>query len=169
MLIKGEPGASKRPCWRRKSQRHSTCRLFQWHIKSTTKAQQGLYQATMRSPASATRSWVTRRLPISATTSSRACSGGLSNAKTPSVVLIDEVDKADIRVPNDLLRELDHAPGSPRLRRSNWSTPDTGRWFSSPRTTRKRITRRLPALLLPHREVPGRETMTKIVDVHFRT
>jgi MoxR-like ATPase len=105
LLIKGEPGTGKtmlaieiasaleRP-------------LFEWHIKSTTKAQHGLYEYDAVS-----------RLRDSQLGDSRVhdirnyiMQGMLWKAflsETPAVLLIDEVDKADIEFPNDLLRELD--------------------------------------------------------------
>src|SRR6201991_943330 len=105
LLVKGEPGTGKtllaievakalgRP-------------LFEWHIKSTTKAQHGLYEYDAVS-----------RLRDSQLGDSRVhdirnyiMQGMLWKAflsETPAVLLIDEVDKADIEFPNDLLRELD--------------------------------------------------------------
>ena len=81
--------------------------LIQWHIKSTTKAQQGLYEydavSRLRDSAS---------LATSACTTSRnyIVKGKLweaFEADAPAVLLIDEIDKADIEFPNDLLLELD--------------------------------------------------------------
>jgi MoxR-like ATPase len=105
LLVKGEPGTGKtmlaieiakaigRP-------------LFEWHIKSTTKAMHGLYEYDAVS-----------RLRDSQLGDSRVhdirnyiVRGMLWNAflsEQPAVLLIDEVDKADIEFPNDLLRELD--------------------------------------------------------------
>jgi len=105
LLVKGEPGTGKtmlaieiakaigRP-------------LFEWHIKSTTKAQHGLYEydAVSRLRDSQLgdakvhdiRNYIMQGMLWSAF---------VSNA--PAVLLIDEVDKADIEFPNDLLRELD--------------------------------------------------------------
>jgi MoxR-like ATPase len=105
LLVKGEPGTGKtmlaveiakaigRP-------------LFEWHIKSTTKAQHGLYEYDAVS-----------RLRDSQLGDGRVhdirnyiVQGMLWKAfisEAPAVLLIDEVDKADIEFPNDLLRELD--------------------------------------------------------------
>ncbi len=44
LLVKGEPGTGKTMLADRSGRGHSTCRCSQWHIKSTTKAQQGLYE-----------------------------------------------------------------------------------------------------------------------------
>src|SRR5437879_12562567 len=80
--------------------------LIEWHIKSTTKAQQGLYEydAVSRLRDSQLgdprvheiRNYIMRGMLWQAFTS-----------ETPVVLLIDEIDKADIEFPNDLLRELD--------------------------------------------------------------
>jgi len=79
--------------------------LLEWHIKSTTKAQQGLY-GTTRSAACAIRSSAIRACK----TSHYIVKGMLWQAftsETPVVLLIDEIDQGDIEFPNDLLRELD--------------------------------------------------------------
>jgi MoxR-like ATPase len=77
-----------------------------WHIKSTTKAQQGLYEYDAVSRLRDSASSATPASPTSATTSSAASCGRPSPPRRP-VLLIDEIDKADIEFPNDLLLELD--------------------------------------------------------------
>src|SRR3990172_3473628 len=105
LLVKGEPGTGKtmlamevagalgRP-------------LFQWHIKSTSKAQQGLYEydavsrlrdSQLGDPKVQDIANYIKKGPLWESFQSDA----------PAVVLIDEIDKADIEFPNDLLRELD--------------------------------------------------------------
>jgi MoxR-like ATPase len=105
LLIKGEPGTGKTQL----AQEIATALkrpLHEWHIKSTSKAQQGLYEYDAVS-----------RLRDSQLGDSRVhdirnyiVKGKLWEAfesDTQPVLLIDEVDKADIEFPNDLLRELD--------------------------------------------------------------
>jgi MoxR-like ATPase len=105
LLIKGEPGTGK-TLLAIEVARALGRPLFEWHIKSTTKAQHGLYEydAVSRLRDSQLgdekvhdiRNYIVR--------------GMLWNAfmcETPAVLLIDEIDKADIEFPNDLLRELD--------------------------------------------------------------
>src|SRR5438067_1949371 len=105
LLIKGEPGTGKTLL--AETVANALGRpLHQWHIKSTTKAQQGLYEYDAVS-----------RLRDSQLGDGRV--GDIGNyikrgvlweafeSEAPAVVLIDEIDKADIEFPNDLLRELD--------------------------------------------------------------
>ncbi len=105
LLVKGEPGTGKTMLAEEVAAALGMP-LFQWHIKSTTKAQQGLYEYDAVS-----------RLRDSQLGDSRVHDIGNYIVKgklweafesdQQSVLLIDEVDKADIEFPNDLLRELD--------------------------------------------------------------
>src|SRR5687767_15535527 len=105
LLVKGEPGTGK-TMLAEEVARALGMPLFQWHIKSTTKAQQGLYEYDAVS-----------RLRDSQLGDDRV--GDIANyivkgvlwqafqSAEQAVVLVDEIDKADIEFPNDLLRELD--------------------------------------------------------------
>ncbi len=105
LLIKGEPGTGKTQLAQEVA-RALDKPLFEWHIKSTSKAQQGLYEYDAVS-----------RLRDSQLGDDRV--GDIANYIVPgmlwrafeserqAVLLIDEIDKADIEFPNDLLRELD--------------------------------------------------------------
>ncbi|EMN4467948.1 AAA family ATPase [Aeromonas hydrophila] len=105
LLIKGEPGTGKTELAEAVA-RHLGTELIAWHIKSTTKAQQGLYEydavarlrdSQLGDPRVGEISHYIRR-------------GKLWQAFTADqrpVLLIDEIDKADIEFPNDLLQELD--------------------------------------------------------------
>src|SRR3989454_5558271 len=105
LLVKGEPGTGK-TMLAVEVARALGLPLLEWHIKSTTKAQQGLYEydAVSRLRDSQLgdprvheiRNYIVRGMLWQAFTS-----------ETPGVLLIDEIDKADIEFPNDLLRELD--------------------------------------------------------------
>src|SRR6188508_1113194 len=105
LLVKGEPGTGKTQLAEEIAgalQRP----LYRWHIKSTTKAQQGLYEydAVSRLRDSQLGD------PKVADIANYVKKGVLWEAfesESPAVVLIDEIDKADIEFPNDLLRELD--------------------------------------------------------------
>jgi MoxR-like ATPase len=105
LLVKGEPGTGKTMLAEEVANALGM-ELLQWHVKSTTKAQQGLYEYDAVS-----------RLRDSQLGDERVkdihhyiVKGVLWQAFTsdqPVVLLIDEIDKADIEFPNDLLRELD--------------------------------------------------------------
>ena len=107
LLIKGEPGTGKTMLAEQVAESLGK-RLIQWHIKSTTKAQQGLYEYDAVS-----------RLRDSQLATGDVDVSDISNyirqgklweafdSDEQVVLLIDEIDKADIEFPNDLLQELD--------------------------------------------------------------
>src|SRR5882724_13307458 len=105
LLVKGEPGTGKTMLALEVAKALGVL-LLEWHIKSTTKAQQGLYEydAVSRLRDSQLgdprvheiRNYIVKGMLWQAFTS-----------ENPVVLLIDEIDKADIEFPNDLLRELD--------------------------------------------------------------
>ncbi|HEY2815955.1 MAG TPA: MoxR family ATPase [Casimicrobiaceae bacterium] len=165
LLVKGEPGTGKTLL--AETVANALGRpLFQWHIKSTTKAQQGLYEYDAVS-----------RLRDSQLGDGRV--GDIANyikrgvlweafeSPTPAVVLIDEIDKADIEFPNDLLRELD---------RMEFYVYETQRTIVALHRPLVVITsnneKELPDAFLRrcffhYIKFPDRDTMTQIVDVHF--
>ncbi len=105
LLIKGEPGTGKTQLAQEVAAGLSRP-LFEWHIKSTTKAQQGLYEYDAVSRLRDSQLGDDRVRDIS----NYIVRGRVWEAfacETPPVLLIDEIDKADIEFPNDLLRELD--------------------------------------------------------------
>ncbi len=109
LLVKGEPGTGKTMLAEEVAQALGMP-LLQWHIKSTTKAQQGLYEydavSRLRDSQLNTGDSAERVKDIR----NYIVQGVLWQAFTadqPVALLIDEIDKADIEFPNDLLRELD--------------------------------------------------------------
>ena len=105
LLVKGEPGTGKTMLAEEVAQALGMP-LLQWHIKSTTKAQQGLYEYDAVSRLRDSQLGDEKVKDIQ----NYIVKGVLWQAFTaeqPVALLIDEIDKADIEFPNDLLRELD--------------------------------------------------------------
>src|SRR5213593_376541 len=105
LLVKGEPGTGK-TMLAVEVAKSLGIPILEWHIKSTTKAQQGLYEYDAVSRLRDSQLGDQRVHDIH----NYIVKGMLWQAFTqdnPGVLLIDEVDKADIEFPNDLLRELD--------------------------------------------------------------
>ena len=105
LLIKGEPGTGKTELARQISNSLGL-EIIEWNIKSTTKAQQGLYEYDAVSRLRDSQLGDNKIENIE----NYIKKGKIWNAfesKERSVLLIDEIDKADIEFPNDLLQELD--------------------------------------------------------------
>jgi MoxR-like ATPase len=138
LLVKGEPGTGKTMLAEEVAQSLGMP-LLQWHVKSTTKAQQGLYEydavSRLRDSQMSDLDGGERVKNIE----NYIVKGVLWQAFTatePVALLIDEIDKADIEFPNDLLRELD------RMEFYCYETRELikakpARWCSSLPTTRK--------------------------------
>jgi MoxR-like ATPase len=105
LLVKGEPGTGK-TVLAQEIAKGLGLRLIEWHVKSTTKAQQGLYEYDAVSRLRDGQLGDERVRDVS----NYILRGKLWEAfesEEPVVLLIDEIDKADIEFPNDLLLEID--------------------------------------------------------------
>ena len=140
--------------------------LFEWHVKSTTKAQQGLYEYDAVSRLRDSQLGEAKVRDIG----SYIVQGVLWQAfecETPSVVLIDEIDKADIEFPNDLLRELDRMEFFVYETRQKVVARHRPVVFITSNNEKELPDAFLRRCFFHYIRFPDKETMTRIVDVHF--
>ncbi|MBK7324737.1 conserved hypothetical protein; putative ATPase [Candidatus Propionivibrio aalborgensis] len=165
LLIKGEPGTGKTMLAEEVAGALGLP-LFQWHIKSTTKAQQGLYEYDAVSRLRDSQLGDARVADI-ANYIVKGVLWEAFNCDTPSVVLIDEIDKADIEFPNDLLRELDRMEFFVYETRQLVRAKHRPILFITSNNEKELPDAFLRRCFFHYIKFPDKETMVKIVDVHF--
>ncbi|CAM5450502.1 ATPase family associated with various cellular activities (AAA) OS=Afipia felis OX=1035 GN=BN961_02418 PE=4 SV=1 [Afipia felis] len=165
LLVKGEPGTGKTVLAEEIAQ-GLEAPLLTWHVKSTTKAQQGLYEYDAVSRLRDSQLGDPRVSDIANYIKRGKLWEAFTQATRP-VLLIDEIDKADIEFPNDLLLELD---------RMEFHVYETGETVKAQQRPIIVITsnneKELPDAFLRrcffhYIKFPDVETMKAIVEVHF--
>ncbi len=165
LLVKGEPGTGKTMLAEEVAAALGLP-LFQWHVKSTTKAQQGLYEYDAVSRLRDSQLGEARVADI-ANYIVKGVLWEAFNCATPSVVLIDEIDKADIEFPNDLLRELDRMEFYVYETRQLVKARHRPLLFITSNNEKELPDAFLRRCFFHYIKFPDKETMIKIVDVHF--
>ena len=169
LLVKGEPGTGKTMLAEEVAQALGMP-LLQWHVKSTTKAQQGLYEydavSRLRDSQMADidggdkvkniHNYIVKGVLWQAFT-----------AQEPVALLIDEVDKADIEFPNDLLRELDRMEFYCYETRELIKAQTRPLVFITSNNEKELPDAFLRRCFFHYIKFPDADTMRQIIDVHF--
>jgi MoxR-like ATPase len=165
LLVKGEPGTGK-TMLAVEVARVLGVPLLEWHIKSTTKAQQGLYEYDAVSRLRDSQLGDERVHDIHNYIVKGMLWQAFSQDK-PCVLLIDEVDKADIEFPNDLLRELDRMEFYVYETRELVKAKQRPIVFITSNNEKELPDAFLRRCFFHYIRFPDKETMEKIVAVHF--
>ncbi|PPR42711.1 MAG: hypothetical protein CFH30_00457 [Alphaproteobacteria bacterium MarineAlpha8_Bin1] len=164
LLVKGEPGTGKTELARQIAN-SLNLEIIEWNIKSTTKAQQGLYEYDAVSRLRD--SQLGEKIKDVSKYIKKGKIWNSFETKKKSVLLIDEIDKADIEFPNDLLQELD---------KMQFYVYETGEIIKAKKRPIVIITsnneKELPEAFLRrcffhYIQFPEMDTLKKIVQVHF--
>lgn len=165
LLVKGEPGTGK-TVLAEEIAKSLDAPLITWHIKSTTKAQQGLYEYDAVARLRDSQLGDERVNDISNYIVKGKLWEAFQNDVRP-VLLIDEIDKADIEFPNDLLLELDRMEFHVYETKETISAKDRPVVIITSNNEKELPDAFLRRCFFHYIKFPDTDTMRAIVDVHF--
>ena len=165
LLVKGEPGTGK-TVLAHEIAKAVNAPLIEWHIKSTTKAQQGLYEYDAVARLRDGQLGDERVHDISNYIKKGKLWEAFTSPQLP-VLLIDEIDKADIEFPNDLLQELDRMSFDVYETRERITAAERPIVVITSNNEKELPDAFLRRCFFHYIKFPDRETMARIVDVHF--
>ncbi|TXH04659.1 MAG: MoxR family ATPase [Nevskiaceae bacterium] len=165
LLVKGEPGTGKTRLAQEVA-KAMDLPYFEWHVKSTTKAQQGLYEYDAVSRLRDSQLGESKVKDIANYIVKGKLWECFESDKRP-LLLIDEIDKADIEFPNDLLRELDQMEFYVYETRQTIKARHRPVIVITSNNEKELPDAFLRRCFFHYIRFPDRETMQKIVDVHF--
>ncbi len=165
LLIKGEPGTGK-TVLAQEIAKAMNAPLIEWNIKSTTKAHQGLYEYDAVARLRDGQLGDERVHEIRNYIKKGKLWEAFTSAELP-VLLIDEIDKADIEFPNDLLQELDRMSFDVYETHETIAAKDRPIVIITSNNEKELPDAFLRRCFFHYIKFPDRETMREIIDVHF--
>jgi MoxR-like ATPase len=165
LLVKGEPGTGKTRLAQEVAAQLGMP-YYEWHIKSTTKAQQGLYEYDAVSRLRDSQLGDAKVKDIANYIVKGKLWECFESDKQP-LLLIDEIDKADIEFPNDLLRELDQMAFYVYETRQTITAHKRPVIIITSNNEKELPDAFLRRCFFHYIRFPDKETMQRIVDVHF--
>ena len=165
LLVKGEPGTGK-TVLAHEIAKALNAPLIEWHVKSTTKAHQGLYEYDAVARLRDGQLGDERVHDISNYIKKGKLWEAFTSPQLP-VLLIDEIDKADIEFPNDLLQELDRMSFDVYETRETITAKERPIMIITSNNEKELPDAFLRRCFFHYIKFPDRETMQAIIDVHF--
>ena len=165
LLVKGEPGTGK-TVLAHEIAKALNAPLIEWHVKSTTKAHQGLYEYDAVARLRDGQLGDERVHDISNYIKKGKLWEAFTSPQLP-VLLIDEIDKADIEFPNDLLQELDRMSFDVYETRETITAEERPIMIITSNNEKELPDAFLRRCFFHYIKFPDRETMQAIIDVHF--
>ena len=165
LLVKGEPGTGK-TVLAQEVAKSMGAPLIEWNVKSTTKAQQGLYEYDAVARLRDGQLGEERVHDIANYIKKGKLWEAFTSPQLP-VLLIDEIDKADIEFPNDLLQELDRMSFDVYETKERITAKERPIMIITSNNEKELPDAFLRRCFFHYIKFPDRDTMREIIDVHF--